>query len=127
VGEGGPGIAWPTLPLRAVPAFAGRSPAGEAPTVTEPAEVTTPGELKQLILRTYNATNQQVWGTGVQQQRVELLEDRILVVAVHQRSPALAALDASRRDLTRQLDVALVDLYKELLKPQLERLLGVGG
>lgn len=94
--------------------------------MTEPTEVTTPGELKQLILRTYNATNQQVWGTGVQQQRVELLEDRILVVAVHQRSPALAALDASRRDLTRQLDVALVDLYKELLKPQLERLLGVG-
>ena len=84
------------------------------------------GELKQLILRIYNATNQQVWGTGVQQQRVDLLGDRVVVMAVHQRVPALAALDSTRRDITRQVDVALVDLYKSALKTELENALGVG-
>lgn len=85
----------------------------------------SPGEVKQLILRLYNSTNQAVWGTGVQRQRVDLLGDRILVVAVHQRVPALAALDPSRRDLTRQVDVALVDHYKALFSEALEESLGV--
>lgn len=78
------------------------------------------GELKQRILGIYNATNRQVWGTGVRQQRVELLRDQILVVAVHQRVAALASLDATRRDLTRQVDVALVDHYKSVFKAELE-------
>jgi hypothetical protein len=86
----------------------------------------TPGELKQLILRLYNATNQAVWGAGVREQRVDLLGDRILVMAVHQRVPALAALDATRRELTRQVDVALVDHYKTVFSAELERELGVG-
>lgn len=82
------------------------------------------GELKQRILTIYNATNQQVWGTGVRQQRVELLRDHIMVVAVHQRVPALASLDGTRRDLTRQVDVALVDLYKSVFRAALEKELG---
>lgn len=89
-------------------------------------DVRSTGELKQLILRTYNATNQAVWGTGVREQRVDLLGDRVLIVAVHQRVPALAALDDTRRDLTRQVDVALVDHYKGVFSAELERLLGVG-
>ena len=88
--------------------------------------VRSTGELKQLILRIYNATNQAVWGTGVKEQRVELLGDRVLVVAVHQRVPALAALDGTRRDLTRQVDVALVDHYKGVFAGELQRVLGVG-
>jgi hypothetical protein len=85
----------------------------------------TAGELKQRILGLYNATNQEIWGAGVRQQRVELLGDRILVVAVHQRVPALAALDEERRDLTRQVDVALMDRYKALFRTKLEDLLGL--
>jgi hypothetical protein len=88
-------------------------------------EITNPGELKQRILAVYNATNQQVWGTGVRQQRVELLRDHILVVAVHQRVPALASLDATRRDLTRQVDVALMDHYKSVFQVALEQVLGL--
>ena len=86
----------------------------------------SPGELKQLILRIYNAVNQSVSGMGVRQQRVDLLGDRILVVAEHQRIRALAALDDTRRQLTREVDVALIDRYKHLLKEELEAVLGVG-
>jgi hypothetical protein len=85
----------------------------------------TPGELKQRILRIYNATNQQVWGAGVRQQRVELLPEQIVIVAVHQRVPALAALDPHRRDLTRQVDTALVDHYKSVFQVALESELGL--
>jgi hypothetical protein len=85
----------------------------------------TPGELKQRILRIYNATNRQVWGAGVRQQRVDLLPEQIVIVAVHQRVPALAALDHHRRDLTRQVDTALVDHYKSVFQAALERELGL--
>jgi uncharacterized protein YbcI len=85
----------------------------------------TPGELKQHILRIYNATNQQVWGAGVRQQRVDLLHEQIVIVAVHQRVPALAALDQHRRDLTRQVDTALVDHYKSVFQAALESELGL--
>jgi hypothetical protein len=88
--------------------------------------VMTAGELKQLVLRTYNAVNQQISGVGVRQQRVELHGEHMLVIAQHQRIPALAALDGTRRPLTRELDVAIVDRYKELLKAELEPLLGIG-
>lgn len=89
-------------------------------------DIRSVGDLKQHILRIYNSTNQAVWGAGVREQRVDLLGDRVLVVAVHQRVPALAALDRTRRDLTRQLDVALVDLYKDVFSSALEQELGVG-
>lgn len=88
-------------------------------------DIATAGELKQRVLAIYNATNQQVWGTGVRQQRVELLREHIMVVAVHQRVPALASLDGTRRDLTRQVDVALVDLYKSVFRTALETELGL--
>lgn len=84
------------------------------------------GEWKQLVLRIYNAVNQAVTGVGVRRQRVDLLGDRILVVAEHQRIPALAALDPTRRTLTREVDTALVDLYKNILTKELEDALGIG-
>jgi hypothetical protein len=94
--------------------------------VAEDIEALSAGELKQRILAIYNATNQQVLGAGVRQQRIELLRDQVLIVAVHQRVPALASLDPTRRDLTRQVDVALVDLYKAVFRAELEQNLGLG-
>ena len=94
--------------------------------MTQASQQRSPGELKQLILRIYNSVNQSVSGMGVRQQRVDLLGDSILVVAEHQRIHALAALDDTRRQLTREVDVALIDRYKDLLKTELETVLGVG-
>lgn len=86
----------------------------------------SPGELKQSVLRLYNAANQAVWGAGVREQHVELLDSRILVVALHQRVPALLALDATRRSLTREVDVALMDQFKLHFAQALHRELGLG-
>jgi hypothetical protein len=85
----------------------------------------TAGQLKQEILRIYNAVNQQISGVGVSRQRVDLLDDRILIVAEHQRVRALASLDDSQRDVTRAVDVALVDESKRRLAVELRDVLGL--
>lgn len=76
-------------------------------------------------MRVYNAVNQGISGVGVSRQRVDLLDDRILIVAEHQRIRALAALDDDRPDVTRMVDVALVDESKRRLLTQLRESLGL--
>lgn len=84
-----------------------------------------PGEMKQHILRIYNAVNQGMWGVGVRQQRVDLLSDRILIMAEHQRVAALELLDETHRDLTRAVDAALIEENKRRLTRELESTLGI--
>lgn len=83
------------------------------------------GELKQEILRLYNAVNQEMWRVGVRRQRVDVLGDRILIVAEHERVPALAVLDADHRPLTRMVDSTLIDENKRRLKEVLTDALGL--
>lgn len=83
------------------------------------------GALKQEILRLYNGVNQQMWRVGVRRQRVDILGDRIVIVAEHERVPALAVLDADHRPLTRMVDGALLDENKRLLRDALTEALGV--
>lgn len=81
--------------------------------------------LKREIIRLYNEVNQEMYAVGVRQQRVELLGDKILVLAEHQRIPALAALDSQNRQLTRMVDSALLEEYKLRMRTRLESLLGI--
>lgn len=83
------------------------------------------GELKQEILRLYNAVNQDMWRVGVRRQRVDVLGDRILIVAEHERVPALAVLDADHRPLTRIVDSTLIDENKRRLHQVLTEALGL--
>lgn len=83
------------------------------------------GALKQEILRLYNAVNQDMWRVGVRQQRVDVLNDRIVIVAEHERVPALALLDVDHRPLTRMVDGALIDENKRRLKAALGEALGL--
>ena len=85
----------------------------------------TPGELKQEILRVYNAVNQGIAGVGVSRQRVDLLDDRILILAQHQRVKALATLDSAHRDITREVDVALLDEGKRRLAKEFKDKIGL--
>lgn len=79
------------------------------------------GDLKQLITRLYNQTNQSMFATGVKRQRIDIVGNRIYIVAEHQRVSALAALDSVNRAITRTVDVALIDEFKRQLKLVIER------
>jgi len=69
--------------------------------------------------------NRDISGVGVSRQSVDLMGDRFLVVANHQRIPALASIDAADRYLTRMTDVALIDESKRRLLVELGTVLGL--
>ena len=76
-------------------------------------------DLKQEIMRINNIINIGMFGTGLRKQRVVLVEDMVIISADHKRIPALAALDAKYRDITRNVDAAILNEYKERLKAEL--------
>ena len=106
---------------------AGHSPAvplGLAP-MCEPLTARTPGQWKQDILRVYNAVNRQISGAGVTRHRVDLMDDRFLVIAEHQRIPALSSIAGVDPALGRAADVALIDESKRRLHIEWEQSLAI--
>lgn len=83
------------------------------------------GEWKQSILRVYNKVKRDVAGTGVERQNIHITSTYILIVAVHNRVPALATVTAQNAQLGRWADVALIDSNKVGLSQALSHELGV--
>jgi hypothetical protein len=81
----------------------------------------TLGDFKQSIIRIYNAINQEIFETGVKRLRVDVVGNKIIIVAIHQRLAGLAALDISNRFVTRIADVALLDENKARMKTAMEK------
>lgn len=82
----------------------------------------TSADLKQEIIRVNNNLNISMFGTGLRKQRVVIADDdKIIISADHKRVPALSALDQGNRHLTRMVDVAILDEYKQRLKTELIR------
>jgi hypothetical protein len=83
------------------------------------------GQLKQDIIRAYNQVNQQMYAVGVRRQRVEIFGDKILVVAEHQRIPALASLDRQHPLLAQLVDRALLAENKQRLAEAIAAVVGM--
>lgn len=81
----------------------------------------TMGYLRQQVTRVFNAVNQEFFAQGVDWVRVDVIGNRILILAKHRRIRGLAKLDVTRREITRIIDVALIDENKKLLKQELEK------
>ena len=80
----------------------------------------TLAELKQAVARAYNVVNQEMYDIGVKRLRVDVVGNKIVILAEHRRIPGLKALDKVNRTVTRLADVALLDENKKRLKEQLE-------
>jgi c-di-AMP phosphodiesterase-like protein len=79
-----------------------------------------PVDLKQEIIRINNNLNISMFGIGLRKQRVVIAdEDKIIISADHKRIPVLGVLDQTNRDVTRLVDVAILDQYKQRLKEEL--------
>ncbi|BDG59023.1 Na-translocating system protein MpsC family protein [Caldinitratiruptor microaerophilus] len=84
------------------------------------------GDLKQEVMRINNRVNQEVFGTGLVWQRVEVVGPRVLVIlAENRRLKALSTLNGAEELTARLTDIALLRQYKERLRRQLEEGLGV--
>lgn len=81
-------------------------------------------DVKQEIMRINNTLNMQMYGMGVRKQKVLFIDNVVVIIAQNKRIPALAALDQKDRLITRFIDVALLDQFKQKLKEQLNEKLG---
>ncbi|MEK3731256.1 MULTISPECIES: Na-translocating system protein MpsC family protein [Paenibacillus] len=82
--------------------------------------MTTAGELKQDILRVYNAINKKIFNVGVKQQKVDFVGNKIIIVSRNSRVPVLKLLDENYPLSTRQLDHLLFQLLKQEIKQSFE-------
>ncbi len=86
--------------------------------------ILTPGDLKQELMRINNAVNQEMFGVGLRRQKVDLLDDRILLMAQNPRVKALTVFDSGEGITGRLMDLALLEEYKKRLRKALEDRLG---
>lgn len=78
------------------------------------------GEVKQEILRIYNAINKRIFNVGVKQQKVDFVDNKILIMSLNSRVPILKLLDGDHPFATRQIDHLLFQEFKRQIKQALE-------
>ncbi|MFI2858222.1 Na-translocating system protein MpsC family protein [Paenibacillus sp. JSM ZJ436] len=81
----------------------------------------TAGDLKQDILRIYNAINKRIFNAGVRQQKVDFVGSKIIIVSRNTRVPVLKLLDEHDPQSTRQLDHLLFQVLKQEIKKEFEQ------
>lgn len=81
----------------------------------------TAGELKQDLLRVYNAINKKIFNVGVKQQKVDFVGNKIIIVSRNSRVPVLKLLDENYPLSTRQLDHLLFQVFKQEIRASLEQ------
>ncbi|MDK2824265.1 MAG: hypothetical protein PWP71_2183 [Clostridia bacterium] len=83
------------------------------------------GHFKQQIQAINNKINIELFQVGLLWQKVEVLDNAILLITRNKRVPALKAIDAIDRNTTRFIDLALLDEYKRRFKKALVEELGI--
>ncbi|MFC5713919.1 Na-translocating system protein MpsC family protein [Thalassorhabdus alkalitolerans] len=75
--------------------------------------------MKKTIAQIYNKVNQEMYGLGVRKQKIEVLEDKIIIFGLHKRVQALHAIGQKHPELTLSVDYTLIQEFKERLKKEL--------
>jgi len=74
------------------------------------------GPFKQEILKGYNQINKKIFNSGVKEQKVDILQNKIYIFSVNPRVPVLKTLDEIDSMLARQIDSLLIDRFKLEIK-----------
>lgn len=80
----------------------------------------TAGHFKQELIKDYNNINLKMFNTGVIRQKVDIIDNKIMILAVHKRIPSLKFLDGRDRFITRMADITIIDTFKEEIKKIIE-------
>lgn len=83
------------------------------------------GEFKQEILRINNKVNMEVFAQGLLSQRVEVFQDKVLIVAKNRRVKVLSLVDQMDREATEQMDRALILRHKKRFIEEMKKEMGV--
>ncbi|MGP7818784.1 Na-translocating system protein MpsC family protein [Niallia sp. 01092] len=75
---------------------------------------------KKKLATLFNDTNKEIFHVGVHEQKINIIDNKILILAKTQRVPALDALGDEHSELVLALDSALSSRYKKLLKANFE-------
>ncbi|WP_100400162.1 Na-translocating system protein MpsC family protein [Bacillus sp. FJAT-44742] len=78
------------------------------------------GDFKQELIKDYNDINRQLFDIGVKHQKVEIIGDKVIILANHKRIPSLKCLDESNRLVTRLTDISIIENFKVQLKKTIE-------
>jgi uncharacterized protein YbcI len=83
------------------------------------------GEFKQEIIRVNNKVNIEVFGQGLKSQRVEVFQDKVLIIANNARVKVLSMVDRTDNFTTKIMDIALIVEFKDRFTAAMEESLGI--
>ncbi len=83
------------------------------------------GEFKQEIIKVNNRVNMEVFNQGLRSQKVEILQDKILIIANNSRVKVLSMVDKKDTTTTKLMDIALIIEFKDRFVRAMEEHFGL--
>lgn len=80
---------------------------------------------KKQLSQLYNEVNRDIYSIGVNKQKIDIQDNRIVIFAQTKRSPLISVLGERYPELALSVDGALAAEYKRRLKDQFEKLFGM--
>jgi uncharacterized protein YbcI len=77
---------------------------------------------KKQLAQLYNEINQEIYSSGVQKQKIDIVDNKIIIFAQAKRAPLLSVLSERFNELTLTVDAALSIEFKRKLKEKFETL-----
>lgn len=83
------------------------------------------GDFKQAVMRINNRVNMEVFGQGLVSQRMEIFNDRILIIGHNKRAKVISTVERKDTLTSKLIDMALIVEFKELFIKYMQEELGV--
>lgn len=83
------------------------------------------GEFKQEIIKINNQVNEEMYGRGLDWQKIEIIGDKIIILALNRRISVLKHIDGKDSLTARLMDLALLNEFKVRFKTCFEEVFGL--
>lgn len=78
------------------------------------------GDFKQEIIKINNQVNEEMYGRGLDWQKIDIIGDKIIILALNRRISVLKHVDEKDAFTARLMDLALLNEFKIRFKKQFE-------
>jgi hypothetical protein len=83
------------------------------------------GDFKQEIIKINNKTNEEMYGRGLDWQKIDIIGDKIIILALNRRISVLKHIDGKDSFTARLMDLALLNEFKVRFKTYFEETFGL--